>query len=44
MVAESAVELMRTDADLKAAFGGLAPELKDVLDAAPANSGEKAAG
>lgn len=32
MVAESCVELLRTDADLQAAFTNLSPELKDVLD------------
>ena len=40
MVAESCVELLRTDADLQDAFASLSPELKDVLDT-PA-SGEKA--
>jgi hypothetical protein len=40
MVAESSVELLRNDADLRDAFASLSPELKDVLDT-PA-SGEKA--
>jgi hypothetical protein len=40
MVAESSVEMLRTDADLQDAFTNLSPELKSVLDT-PA-SGEKA--
>ena len=35
VVAESSIKLMNQDAGLKAAFGNLSPELKDVLDAEP---------
>jgi hypothetical protein len=35
VVAESSIRLMRRDADLKAAFSNLAPELSDMLDAKP---------
>jgi hypothetical protein len=40
VVAESSVRLMKEEAGLKAAFGNLSPELKNVLDASP-DSGEQ---